>query len=71
MKRYLNNIANNLPFDAMVVTQDKMEKTAKRKKELEEMNQNPWTWKYIIQNDLLGSQKWISKYDRRWFNEYV
>ena len=71
VKRHLNNIAKNLPFDAMVVTQEMMEAMAERKKKLEEKNQNPWTWKYIIQNDLLGSLKWISKYDRRWFNEYV
>ncbi|XP_017893387.1 39S ribosomal protein L16, mitochondrial [Ceratina calcarata] len=71
VKYVLNNIAKRLPFDAMAVSQEIMEKMAEKKRKLEEENLNPYTWKYIIQNNMLGSHYWISKYDRRWFNEYV
>ncbi|XP_003704196.2 large ribosomal subunit protein uL16m isoform X1 [Megachile rotundata] len=71
VKYVLHNIASRLPFTAMVVSQEKLEKMAEEKKRIEEENLNPYTWKYIIQNDLLSSQKWISKYDRRWYNEYL
>lgn len=71
VKKVLHNIASRLPFSAMVVTQEKMERMERQKKQLEETNLNPYSWKYIIQNDLLGSHKWISKYDRQWFNEYL
>nr|XP_012142829.1 PREDICTED: 39S ribosomal protein L16, mitochondrial isoform X2 [Megachile rotundata] len=71
VKYVLHNIASRLPFTAMVVSQEKLERMAEEKKRIEEENLNPYTWKYIIQNDLLSSQKWISKYDRRWYNEYL
>lgn len=55
----------------MAVSQEIMDKMETEKKKLEEENQNPWTWKYIIQNNMLGCRNWISKYDRKWFNEYI
>ncbi|XP_017766647.1 PREDICTED: 39S ribosomal protein L16, mitochondrial isoform X2 [Eufriesea mexicana] len=71
VRRGLINIAKRLPFDAKVVSQELMEKMAEDKKKMVEENLNPWNWKYIIQNNMLGCHKWISKYDRRWFNEYL
>lgn len=71
VKNILKNIAKRLPFDAMAVSQEIMDKMEAEKKKVEEENQNPWTWKYIIQNNMLGCNKWISKYDRKWFNEYI
>lgn len=55
----------------MAVSQEIMDKMAESKEKMEEENLNPWTWKYIIQNNMLGCHKWISKYDKRWFNEYL
>ncbi|KOC66461.1 39S ribosomal protein L16, mitochondrial [Habropoda laboriosa] len=71
VKRVLENLAKRMPFDAMAVSQSKLETMAENKRKLQEENLNPWTWKYIIQNNMLGCHKWISKYDRRWFNEYL
>lgn len=71
VKYILKNIAKRLPFDAMAVSQEIMEKMAEEKRKLKEENLNPYTWKYIIQNNMLGCHHWISKYDRRWFNEYL
>lgn len=71
MKPVLINIAKRLPCHAMAVSQELMDKMAEKKKIMEETNLNPWTWKYIIQNNMLGCHKWISKYDRKWFNEYL
>lgn len=63
VKNILKNIAKRLPFDAMAVSQEIMDKMEAEKKKVEEENQNPWTWKYIIQNNMLGCNKWISKYE--------
>ncbi|KAF3425924.1 hypothetical protein E2986_01709 [Frieseomelitta varia] len=71
VKPILINIAKRLPCHAMAVSQEMMDEMAEKKKIMEETNLNPWTWKYIIQNNMLGCHKWISKYDRRWFNEYL
>ncbi|OAD60989.1 39S ribosomal protein L16, mitochondrial [Eufriesea mexicana] len=61
VRRGLINIAKRLPFDAKVVSQELMEKMAEDKKKMVEENLNPWNWKYIIQNNMLGCHKWISK----------
>ncbi|XP_068980784.1 large ribosomal subunit protein uL16m [Bombus flavifrons] len=71
VKRVLKNIARRLPCTAMAVSQEIMDKMAESKEKMKEENLNPWTWKYIIQNNMLGCHKWISKYDKRWFNEYL
>ena len=71
VKRVLIDIAHKLPFAAKAVNQEMLEKMATEEKRLDEENQNPWTWKYIIQNNIFGCHKWISKYDKRWFNKYV
>lgn len=71
VKRVLIDIARKLPFAAKAVSQEMLEKMAVEEKRLDEENQNPWTWKYIIQNNMFGCHKWISKYDKRWFNKYV
>lgn len=71
VKRVLKDIANKLPFAAIPVSQEILDKNAKLKQKMKEENLNPWTWKYIIQNNMLGSHDWISKYDRRWYNEYL
>ncbi|XP_043259978.1 39S ribosomal protein L16, mitochondrial [Colletes gigas] len=71
IKRALTDIANKLPFRAIPVSQEILDEISEKKKKLKEENQNPWTWKYLIQNNMLGCHNWISKYDRRWFNEYL
>ncbi|KZC10441.1 39S ribosomal protein L16, mitochondrial, partial [Dufourea novaeangliae] len=71
VKKALQLMAKNLPFAARAVSQDIMNKIEMEKKMLKEENLNPWTWKYVIQNNILGCHRWISKYDRRWFNEYI
>ncbi|XP_060824203.1 large ribosomal subunit protein uL16m [Bombus pascuorum] len=71
VKRVLKNIAKRLPCTAMAVSQEIMDKMAESKENAKKENLNPWTWKYIIQNNMLGCHTWISKYDKLWFNEYV
>ncbi|CAL7950703.1 unnamed protein product [Xylocopa violacea] len=71
VKHVLKNVAKRLPLDAMAVTQEIMDKMAEAERKLQEENQNPWTWKYIIQNNMLGCHRWISTYDKQWFNKYT
>ncbi|KAK0175255.1 hypothetical protein PV327_009018 [Microctonus hyperodae] len=71
VKKILQNLANKMPFKAQAYCYDELIKEREDKKRMEESNQNPWTWKYIIQNNLGGCHKWISPYDQRWYNEYL
>lgn len=71
VKRVLKDIANKLPFAAIPVSQEILEKRKDTERREEEENLNPYTWKYIIQNNMLGCNRWISKFDVRWFNKYL
>lgn len=47
-----------------------MEERAKKEKEWEESNLNPYTLKYVIQNNLGGCFNWISPIDRFYFGKH-
>lgn len=70
MKKQLEEIAHKLPFKAMAVSQEIMEMREKEEKRLEEENLNPYTLKYVIQNNLGGANNWISPVDRLWFGKH-
>ncbi|CAL1679622.1 unnamed protein product [Lasius platythorax] len=71
VKKVLSEIADKLPFKAKAISQEILDKNAAKEKWMEENNQHLWTWKYMIQNNMLGCHKWISPFDRRWFNKYL
>lgn len=55
----------------MAVSQEILDEMAEKEKEEERTNLNPWTWKYIIQNNIGGCHNWISTFDKKWYNKYV
>lgn len=67
----LSQIAQILPFKAKVISQQILDRDAAREKWMKENNQHPWTWKYMVQNNMLGCEKWISPVDKLWFNKYL
>lgn len=71
VKKVLTQIANQLPFKAIAVSQEILDKRAIKEKWQEENNQHLWTWKYMVQNNMLGCHNWISPYDKLWFNKYL
>ncbi|KAK9878656.1 hypothetical protein WA026_023107 [Henosepilachna vigintioctopunctata] len=68
VKSFLHDIAMKLPFKAMAVSQEILEKKAADEKYEEENNQNPYTMKYLIQNNMGGCHRWLSPYD---FNQLL
>ncbi|EZA56414.1 hypothetical protein DMN91_009834 [Ooceraea biroi] len=71
IRKVLNQIANQLPFKAKAVSQRILDGDAAKEKWREENNQHPWSWKYMVQNNMLGCHKWISPFDKHWFNKYL
>lgn len=66
----LDHVAVSMPFKAMAVSQEILEEM-ERKKELDKKrNLNPYTKQYVIQNNMNGCHKWLSKFDHYWFGEY-
>ena len=70
MRKVLEEVAHKLPFQAMAVSQNKLKKMARDEEYVENCNENPYTWKYIIQNNLGGCHNWISPYDKFYFNKH-
>ncbi|XP_060528106.1 large ribosomal subunit protein uL16m [Cylas formicarius] len=67
----LQKICNKLPFKAMAVSQEILDQQ-KRQEEFEEANnQNPYTMKYLIQNNMGGCNRWLSPFDLRNLGKYV
>lgn len=71
VKEILKNTAGMLPFDAKAVSYEEMEKDRKEEERLERENLNPYTFKYIIQNNLGGCHNWITQYDRQYFGKHL
>lgn len=60
-----------MPFEAKAVTHEMMEAERIEEETLEKTNLNPWTWKYIIQNNLAGCHNWITPSDKLWFCKHI
>lgn len=67
----LTDVANKLPFKAMAVSQKMLTDMQMKEKWQEENNQNPYTMKYLIQNNMNGCHQWLSPFDFRNFCKYV
>ena len=70
VRKKLEEVAAKLPFKAIALTHEQLTKMREREKMEEENNANPWTMKYIIQNNLGGCHNWISPKDKIWFGKY-
>lgn len=68
---FLTDVANKLPFKAMAVSQEMLDKEKEQEKWQEENNQNHYTMKYLIQNNMGGCHKWLSPWDMKYFCKYV
>ena len=66
----LEIVAHKLPFNAKVVTAESLEADIAAEKYTEDNNQNPFTYKYCAQNNILGCQKWMSPVDKKWGGKY-
>lgn len=71
VKDILGMVCHNLPFKAMVVSQEMLDAMAAKEKQREIDNINPFTKKYVIQNNLSGCHNWLSKYDHKWFGKHL
>lgn len=70
-KKILRIVAPKLPFNAMVVSHEMMQEMAREEKRREEENTNPFTMKYVIQNNLSGCHRWLSPVDHKWFGKFL
>ncbi|XP_005108443.1 39S ribosomal protein L16, mitochondrial [Aplysia californica] len=66
----LKAIQKILPFRSRVVTHESLAERETREKLEEERNLNPFTFKYCAQNNVMGCQKFLNRYDNMWYGKY-
>ncbi|XP_055535227.1 39S ribosomal protein L16, mitochondrial isoform X2 [Wyeomyia smithii] len=71
VKPILELVCHKLPFKAMVVSHDMLEEMKHTEERLKRENLNPFTLKYVIQNNFGGCHKWLSPVDHKWFGKYI
>uniref|UniRef100_A0A1B0A9X7 Large ribosomal subunit protein uL16m n=1 Tax=Glossina pallidipes TaxID=7398 RepID=A0A1B0A9X7_GLOPL len=67
----LKQVAHLLPFKAEAISEDILQERIKMEEQLERSNTNPFTMKYVIQNNLNGCHRWLSPFDHKWFGKYL
>ncbi|XP_061558440.1 39S ribosomal protein L16, mitochondrial [Phycodurus eques] len=63
VEHILIEVAKKLPFPAKVMSRASLEAFQQRQADMEENNQNPWTYKRIAQGNMLGIRKVLSPFD--------
>ncbi|KAM9765161.1 large ribosomal subunit protein uL16m [Menidia menidia] len=63
VEHVLTEVAKKLPFPAKVMSRESLEAFQKAQDELEQNNQNPWTFKRIAQGNMMGIRKVLSPFD--------
>ncbi|XP_065558581.1 large ribosomal subunit protein uL16m-like isoform X2 [Artemia franciscana] len=66
VKGFLNMLAEKLPFKAKVVNYEMMQKEKEQKQLLEKLNENEYSRKYFIRNNVLGCWDYVSPYEVEW-----
>ena len=70
VKNFLTTLTKILPVQSRIVTRTSLKEEKERNEELEKLNQNPFTFKYAMHNNMLGIDKYLSPYDYIWFGKY-
>lgn len=63
VEHILNQVAKKLPFPAKVMSRESLAALQKKQADMEQNNQNPWTFKEIAQGNMLGIRKVLSPFD--------
>lgn len=68
---WLRTVCKMLPFEAIPVNKDFLESLNKEEKRLEEANENPYTFEWMIRNNIFDCNSFLSPYDQKWFGRFV
>lgn len=70
VKHVLEKLAEKMPFPARAVSHEMLLEEEDLEKEKKVRNMNPFTYEYLIKNDMLGCRKWAKKVDLKYFGKY-
>ncbi|XP_003445762.1 large ribosomal subunit protein uL16m [Oreochromis niloticus] len=63
VEHILTEVAKKLPFPAKVMSKESLATLQKKQADMEQNNQNPWTFKKIAQGNMLGIRRVLSPFD--------
>lgn len=63
VEHILTELAKKLPFPAKVMSKEALADMQKKQAEMEQNNQNPWTFKQVALGNMLGIRKALSPFD--------
>lgn len=67
----LNFIAAKMPFEAMAVSSDMIGRLDEEERRLEETNENPYTFEWLVRNNIFDCHSYTSPRDRLWFGKFI
>jgi len=68
---WLSKIAAKLPFDAVAVNCEMLEKLNAEEARLWATNTNPVTFEWLVRNNIFNCQQYFSDYDKMWYGKFV
>ncbi|XP_013887632.1 large ribosomal subunit protein uL16m [Austrofundulus limnaeus] len=71
VEHFLTQVAKKLPFPAQVVSKESLAEMQREQQEREQNNQNPWTYKRIVQGNMLGIRNLVSPKDLHFQGRYT
>ncbi|XP_008290737.1 large ribosomal subunit protein uL16m [Stegastes partitus] len=63
VQHILTEVAKKLPFPAKVMTRESLADLQEKQADMKQNNQNPWTFKQIVQGNMLGIRRVLSPFD--------
>jgi len=70
-RKWLSTLAGKLPFEAIAVNSEMLKKLREEEDRLIATNQNPISFEWLVRNNIMNCQHYLSPYDRRWFGKFV
>lgn len=71
VRPWLSRFAAMLPFEAIAVNVDILERLDKEEERLNHLNQNPISFEWFVRNNMFDCQRVLSPYDRKWFGKFL
>jgi len=68
---WLSKVAQKLPFDALAVNVETLNRLREEEQRLIESNKNPISFEWLIRNNMFDCQRKLSLYDKIWHGKFV
>ena len=68
---WLSRVAQRLPFEAIAVSKELMDRLDAKENRLIETNENPYTFEWLVRNNILDCHQFVSQRDKKWFGRFV